>query len=373
LRVNPGFEPQHILTVETSFVGPTFSTSAKVDNAIRSVVTRLQSIPGVKSVAPATMLPTEPSIQLPFALPSLPANEHPADDDFVQWRAIGPYYFAVMSIPVLQGRPFSYTDSNNSAAVALVNEAFAKKYFPHRDPLSHSIVIGLREGPQFADNSRQIVGVVADTRELGLNQPPAPSVFIPLSQVPDKMTAFINSIMPMNWLIRVDGEPLAFSRQIHQEFLAIHPDLVTSNPRSLSQVLAASLAQQRTQAVLIGCFSAAALLLGAIGLYGVLAYSVAQRRQEIGIRMALGANRSDVFRLIILHALKLTAAGIAVGVAVGLLLTRYLSSQLFHLSPNDPGTYAAVAVLLLGVALIASAIPARRATRVDPLTSLRHD
>jgi putative ABC transport system permease protein len=373
LRVDPGFDTQHVLTLKTSFVGPSFSTSAKVDNVIGSVVTRLQSLPGVASVAPATMLPTEPSIQLPFELPSLPANEHPPDDDFVQWRAIGSNYFTVMAIPVLQGRPFLSTDSSSSTSVALVNEAFARKYFPHHDPLSQSIVIGRREGPQFADNSRQIVGVVADTHELGLSQPPSPSVFIPLSQVPDKMTAFMNSIMPMNWLIRVNGEPLALSRQIHQEFLAIHPDLITSNPRSLSQVLAASLAQQRTQTALISFFSASALLLGAIGLYGVLAYSVAERRQEIGIRMALGASPANVLLLIILHALRLTTAGIAAGVAVGRLLTHYLASQLFNLSLNDPFTYAAVTVLLLGAALTASAIPARRATLVDPLTSLRHD
>jgi putative ABC transport system permease protein len=153
----------------------------------------------------------------------------------------------------------------------------------------------------------------------------------------------------------------------------VNPDLITSDPRSLTQVLGASLEQKKTQTALIGFFSAAALLLGAIGLYGVLAYSVAQRRQEIGIRMALGANRANVLRLIVLHGLKLTTAGIAAGIIIGLLVTRYLSAQLFNLSPNDPATYFAVAALLLLVSLAATAIPARRASQLDPLTCLRHD
>jgi putative ABC transport system permease protein len=373
LRVNPGFDPNHVLTLKTSLVDPAFASAVRVDNTVRGVVTRLQSIPGVQSVAAASMLPTEPSVQLPFELPSLPPDERPSPDDKVQWRAISPDYFELMSIPVRHGRAISLSDSNAAASIAVINQSFAQKYFLHRDPTTQTIVIGRHEGPQFADNSRQIVGVVADTHELGLNQPPAPSVFIPIAQVPDSLTGFVNSVMPMNWLIRTSGEPLAISRRIHQEFLAVNPDLITSDPRSLTQVLGASLEQQKTQTALIGFFSAAALLLGAIGLYGVLAYSVAQRRQEIGIRMALGANRANVLRLIVLHGLKLTTAGIAAGIIIGLLVTRYLSAQLFNLSPNDPATYFAVAALLLLVSLAATAIPARRASQLDPLTCLRHD
>jgi putative ABC transport system permease protein len=373
LRVSPGFDPQYVLTVKTSFVGSSFATSSLVDAVVRKAVNRLQSLPGVQAVAAATMLPTEPSVQLPFELPSLPPQERPTPDSFVQWRAISPAYFEVMNIPLRQGRRFSESDSPDATPVAIVNQAFLQKYFSDFDGMQQPILIGRREGPQFADHPRQIVGVVADTREISLNEPASPTVFIPLAQVPDRMTAFINSLMPMNWLVRVAGDPLASAPFIHREFLVVDPDLVSSNPRTLTQVLSASLAQQQTETVLIGFFSVAALSLGAIGLYGVLAYSVAQRKQELGIRMALGAGSAQILRLVIVNGLKLALSGILVGTVVGLVLTRFMSSLLFGISFADPLTYTLVVVLLLLVALVACLIPARRATRVDPMTVLRNE
>jgi putative ABC transport system permease protein len=373
LRVSPGFDPQHVLTMKTSFVGASFATSQRVDAIVRTAVDQLQSSPGVQAVAAATMLPTEPSIQLPFELPSLPVNERPTPDSFVQWRAISPAYFEAMGISLLQGRRFFESDSPDAAPVAIVNQAFLQKYFPHFDGMGQPILIGRREGPQFADHARQIVGVVADTRENALNEPAHPTVFIPLAQVPDHLMAFINSLMPMNWLLRVSGEPLAYAPLIHREFLTVDPDLVSSNPRSLSQVLNASLAQQQTETTLVGFFSVAALSLGAIGLYGVLAYSVAQRRQELGIRMALGAGSAQILRLIIGNGLKLALSGMLIGMIAGLLLTRFMGSLLFGVSSADPLTYTLVFVVLLVVALAACLIPARLATRVDPMTALRNE
>jgi putative ABC transport system permease protein len=373
LKVNPGFDPRHVLTLKTSLAAPSFSSSSRVDAVVRKSVDRLQSLPGVHTVAAATMLPTEPSVQLPFELPSLPAAERPAPDSEVQWRAISPAYFAVMSIPLVQGRPFSEADSPGAAPVAIVNQAFFQKYFSHLDGMGQSILIGGREGPQFADNSRQIVGVVADTREIGLNEPASPTVFIPLAQVPDSLLVFSNRLMPINWLVRVSGEPLAFTQSIHRELLAIDPDLVSSNPQSLTQVLSTSLTQQRMETALVGFFSAAALLLGAIGLYGVLAYSVAERKREIGIRIALGADPRQILRLVIVHGLKLTLFGIFIGVVIGLVLTRFMSSLLFGIAATDPLTFATVVVLLTLVALAACYIPAHRAMRVDPIIALRYE
>jgi predicted permease len=277
----------------------------------------------------------------------------------------------VLRIPLLQGRSFSEQDSSAATPVAIVNQAFLRRYFSRRQGIGQQILLGRELGPQFADNPREIVGVASDTRELGLNEPVSPAVFIPLAQVPDSMIAFLNRLMPMNWLIRVSSEPLAFTKTIHQELLAVDPDLVTSNPRSLAQVLGISLAQQRTETALLGFFSSAALLLGASGLYGVLAYSVAQRNQEIGIRMALGANRAQIFRLVIAQGLKLTLIGILVGVAIGLALTRFMSSLLFGIGGADPLVVASVAFILSLVALAACLIPARRAARVDPMVALR--
>jgi putative ABC transport system permease protein len=373
LHVEPGFDPRNVLTLKTSLAGPSFSSSARVDAVVRQAVDRLQSLPGVNAAAAATMLPTEPSVQLPFELPALPARERPAEDSEVQWRAISPAYFDVMSIHLIHGRPFSAADSSRAASVAIVNQAFLRQYFPRVDGTGEAILIGRREGPQFADNSREIVGVVSDTRELGLSEPASPTVFIPLAQVPDSLVAFMNRLMPLNWLIRVSGEPLTYSRSIHNELLAIDPKLVSSSPRSLTQVLSGSLAQQKMQTALLGFFSATALLLGAIGLYGVLAYSVAERKRELGIRMALGAEPGQILRLVIAHGLKLTLAGVLIGVASGFVLTRFMTSLLFGISATDPRTFAGVTVLLTLVALVACYVPARRATTVDPMIALRYE
>jgi putative ABC transport system permease protein len=373
LRVDPGFDASHVLTLKTSFVGPSFASEARIDAVVRKAVARLQAVPGVQAVAAATMLPTEPSVQLPFELPSLPAAERPAPDSEVQWRAISPAYFEVMGIPVLQGRSFSLTDTAASAPVVIVNQAFLRRHLAQQTAIGQHALIGREEGPDFADKAREIVAVVADTREIGLNEPASPTAFIPLAQVPDGLVVFLNRLMPMNWLIRVSGEPLAFSHAVHEEFLAADRDLVTSNPRPLAEVLSTSLVQQRMQTGLLGLFSAAALVLGAIGLYGVLAYSVAERKREIGIRMALGAKRGQLLGLVIAHGLKLTLTGMALGILCGLALARFMRNLLFGTSATNPLTLAIVSGVLILVAVAACWIPARRATRVDPMIALRYE
>ena len=373
LRVAPGFDPRPVLTLKTSLAGPGFSPSSRVATVVRKAVDRLRSVPGVCAVAAATMLPTEPSVQLPFELPSLPVAERPTEDSEVQWRAISPAYFDVMSIRFVNGRPFSENDASGGSPVAIVNQEFVRQYFSGLDGVGQSILIGRREGAQFADNSRQIVGVVADTREMGLNEPVSPTVFIPLAQVPASLLSFTNKLMPMNWLMRVSGEPLGYSQSMRNELLAVDSELASSTPRSLSQVLSASLRQQKMQTTLLGSFSIAALLLGAIGLYGVLAYSVAERKQEFGIRMALGSEGGQILRLVIGHGLKLTLTGILIGVAIALALTRFMNSLLFGVSNIDSHTFVTVAILLTSVALVACYVPARRATKVDPIVALRYE
>ena len=373
LRVDPGFDASHVLTLKTSLVGPSFASEARVDAVVRKAVAHLQAVPGVQAVAAATMLPTEPSVQLPFELPSLPAAERPAPDSEVQWRAISPAYFEVMGIPVLQGRSFSEGDAAAGAPVVVVNQAFLRTYLSQESTIGQQVLIGRQEGPDFADKSREIVGVVADTREIGLNEPASPTAFIPLAQVPDRLVVLLNRLMPMSWLIRVSGEALAFRHEVHEEFLAADRDLVTSNPRPLAEVLSTSLAQQRMQTGLLGLFSAAALLLGAIGLYGVLAYSVGERKREIGIRMALGAKRGQILALVIAHGLKLTLTGLALGTLCGLALARFMRNLLFGTSATDPVTWAIVSGVLMLVAVAACWIPARRATRVDPMIALRYE
>jgi putative ABC transport system permease protein len=371
VNVDPGFDPGHVLTLKTSLVGPSFSSSARVDDVVRRVVARVQSVPGVQAVAAGTLLPTQASLQVSVELPSLPAAKRPAEDAETQWRGISPDYFGVLRIPLVQGRAFSERDGVGGAPVAIVNQAFVRQYLPHMDGIGQQVVVGRREGAQFADNAREIVGVIADTRETGLEEAPVPAVFVPLAQVPDGFMNFLNDLLPMNWLIRVSGDPLAFTRQIHNEMLGVDRDLVTSNAQSLGQVLRFSLAQQRMQTALLGFFSAAALLLGALGLYGVLAYSVAERRQEFGIRAALGASPADVRRMVVWESSRLAMWGLASGLGISVLLGRLLKDFLYGISAGDPAVYGSVVVTLTVVVFVASYLPARRAMRIDPVVAMR--
>ena len=373
MHVDPGFDPRQVLTLKTSLVGPSFSSSARIDDAARRVVSRLQALPGVQAAAAGTLLPTQASLQVSVELPSLPAANRPAEDAATQWRAISPAYFDVLRIPLLQGRSFSERDAAGAAPVTIVNQAFLREYFSHANGIGQQVLVGRREGPQFADSAREIVGVTADTRETGLEEAPVPAVFIPLAQVPDSFMLFLNDLLPMNWLVRVSGDPLAFSRPVHQEMLGVDPDLVTSNPQSLEQVLSFSLAQQKMQTALLGFFSATALLLGALGLYGVLAYSVAERKQEFGIRAALGASPANVRWMVLRESSRLAIWGSAAGLVVALLLGRLLRDFLFGITPADPGVYASVVFTLTIVVLVASYLPARRATKIDPIVALRND
>jgi putative ABC transport system permease protein len=375
LHVNPGIDPRHVLTLQASLVGPAFETSDRVETSVRKTTDRIQSMPGVEAASASTLIPTEASLQNKLELPFLPEAQKLPPNTIAQWRAIGPAYFNVLRMPMLEGRSFSDSDGHDSAPVAIVNEAFVQTFFSQQkmDAIGQQVLMGRENGPRFLDRARQIVGVIASARELGLDQPPSPAVYIPLGQVPDGMMSILNRVMPINWLIRVNGEPLAFAAAIHREFLRVDPDLVTSNPRPLSQVLSASLSQQQTETALLGFFSTTALLLGVLGLYGVLSYSVAQRKQEIGIRVALGAGRGKILTLVISHGLKLTLSGIVTGLLLGAFLSRFLHSLVFGISPTDPFTYAAVAFLLTLVALAACSIPARRAASIDPVITLRYE
>jgi putative ABC transport system permease protein len=372
LSVDPGFNPQNVLTLKTSLVGAAFASSSRVDAVVRKVCDRLQSIPGVQSVAAATMLPTEPSVQFTFELPGVHGVEgQNSGGAEVQFRAITPTYFQVMQIPPLQGRVFTAGDSSHSAPVALVNQAFVRQFLSGTEPLGQQILLGRQMGPQFSDRPRQIVGVVNDFRETGLDQTAPATAFVPLSQVPDTLIAFFNRLLPLNWLIRVAGDSRALARPIRNEMHSVDVDLVASNPRSLEEVLSASLARQRLNTALLGFFAASALLLGAIGLSGVMAYSVAERAQEFGIRAALGATPGNVRWLVLGQSAKLAISGLIAGVLAFLGLGRLLTGFLFGVKPGDPGVYAAVILVLAFVVLLASYLPSRRAMKIDPATILR--
>jgi putative ABC transport system permease protein len=369
--VNPGFDPHNVLTLQTSLSGGSYSSTAKEDRLITEVTRRLESLPGVQAAAATIMLPVQGGVDLPFNIagkaPSK-GNQYNGDE---QWRSVSPHYFDAFRVPVLRGRAFRDTDTANSARVVLINEAMAKKYWPKEDPVGQVITIGKGLGPEFEDPPRQIVGVVGTVRETGLGSENEGVMYIPQAQSPDGFTALINSALPLSWAIRTAAPPSNLRVAIEREFASVDRALPLSNERTMEDVIARSLARQNFNMLLLSIFAGIALVLAAIGVYGLMSYSVEQRTQEIGIRMALGAARANMVGMVLKSGMKLVGAGAVLGVALAYALTRVLASLLFGVKANDLMTFALVPVILSAVALIATLIPARRAATIAPSQALR--
>ncbi|MCP5116288.1 MAG: ABC transporter permease [bacterium] len=368
--VDPGFDPHNVLTMQMSLAGSRYANTAGVDGFYRQVLRRLESLPGVLAAATVTNLPMEKGSDVRCTI-----EGRPDTGGYVggQWRHITSNYFDVMKIPLRRGRSFTERDTGNSPPVLIVNQAFVRRYFPEEEPLGQRVTIGRNMGPQFADQTRQIVGVVGDVREFGLDRNAPPAMFLPASQVPSGITAFIARVMPTTWVVRTAGEPLSMRELVQREIRAVDSQQPVSSIRKLEQVVGASIASQNFNMLLLGVFAGIAVLLAAVGIYGVMAYTVTERTQEFGIRMALGAARGDVARMVLKQGMSLAAAGVLLGLAGAFGLTRLLSSLLFGVTPTDPITYATVAALLTLIALVAIYVPARRATRVDPIVALRYE
>ena len=368
-NVDLGYEPEGVLAIQTSLAGPEFSATESVTARVRRVIERLKTIPEVRHVATVRRLPTESSLVLSFELlsPGLPTEELAAN-----WKAVTPEYFEALRIRLNEGRSFADRDAFDSAPVAVVNKTFVRNFLGGANPLGVRLVVGRRMGNNFTDKPREIVGVVEDTRGNALQEAPAPAIFIPAAQVPDATTAFLNQVAPLSWLIQVSGNASVVSGRIRKEVFSADSSLVASNPRSLVEMLGGLTAQQKTHATLVTFFAGVALLLGAIGLHGVLAHSVAERKHEIGIRIALGASRLQLLWLMGNYSLKLLIPGVAVGVMLSLAVRYVLGTYLFGLSASPPISVYSVVILLLSViALVATIGPALWATKVDPTTILR--
>ena len=371
--VQPGFDPHNVITMQTSLSGGRYDTTVKVENMIHQVVQRVGALPGVQSAAATIVLPVEGGIDLPFLIEGRP----PANGDLYtgdeQWRAVSPHYFSVFRIPLLRGRAFEDRDTGKSERVLIINQAMAKKYWPKGDPIGQRITIGKGLGPQFEEPTRQIVGIVGDVRENGLKTSDQPVMYVPEGQVTDPLTQLANSVIPLSWAIRTGNDPASLSTAIQREILAVDGQLPVSKIRTMEQVLSESTARQNFNMLLLSIFAGLALLLAAIGIYGLMSYTVEQRTQEIGIRMALGAGRGDMLKLIVRQGMLLAGIGVAIGLASAFGLARVLASLLFGVKTTDPATYGAVALVLISVALFATYVPARRATKIDPLIALRYE
>jgi putative ABC transport system permease protein len=365
--VGPGFDAARTLTFKIALAGEKYEKTAAVAQFNRLLAGRLERTPGVLAAAGVINLPTEPGPDLSFTIEGRKQN---AEGD-EQWRLIGPRAFAATGVAVLGGRVFTERDGPDSAPVMIVNEAFAWKYWPKGSALGQRVRIG-GVNPETAEPAREIVGVVASTREYGLDSAPPPIMYIPQPQMRDAWTMLAGRVLPAAWVVRTAANPLALERAVRAQVAQVDPQRAVFEFRSMEQVLGEALATQRFILLLLSTFAATALALASIGVYGVMSYTVEERTQEIGIRLALGAGGADVLRMVMWRGMSLCGVGLALGLAAAYGLTRLMASLLFEVKPTDPPTFASVALALAAVAALATWIPARRAMRVDPIVALRY-
>ncbi len=360
LTVEPGFHPANVLTMTISLPESKYPEGHQKIAFFQQFLQRVDTLPGVASAGLISHLPLGGrSLEADFTVEGrslLPSGQSPLAD----YVSVSPDYFRVMQIPILQGRQFTERDLMGTPPVVAINEIMARRFWPDQNPLGRRLIIGSTIG---ADQTpRAVVAVVGNVSSAGLESEPGPAMYVLCLQ---------NPWPTMSAVIRTAGDPMRLVAAVRKEVLALDPDQPVYNVRPLEEVLGASLADRRFQVLLLGIFAAVALIMAAIGAYAVMAEVVMQRTHEIGIRMALGARPHDVLRLILGRGIRLTLTGVAIGLAGALALTRWMSSLLFGVSPTDPVTFAAISLILTGFALLACYIPARRASRLDPIAILR--
>jgi predicted permease len=369
--VDRGFDQQNVLTLDMSLSGTTLQESVAVANLTVNAADRIAA-GGLATVAATRGLPLDVGFALPFlidrrALSGVGGPFHGA----AHWRSVTPEYFDVLGIRVLGGRAFTRRDAAGGVPVAIINRAMARRYWQRNDPFRDRVQIGVTAGPDYQDDLRHIVGVVDDIRDAADNREPQPTIYVPLAQVSDRMTARANTLFPLTWIVRTSGSPLALAASIASELRATSGGLPVARTRTLEQIVAASTSPARFSMTLLMVFATIALALAIVGLYALMSHSVQQRTQEIGIRMALGAVPGDVRALVLGQGLRLAGVGVVLGVGAALMLTRLMVNLVFGVRTYDPAVFGSVVVLLTSVTLLAAYIPARRATRVNPLDALR--
>jgi putative ABC transport system permease protein len=360
-QVSPGFDANNLLTMNISLPRQKYSEAQQANVFFDQLFQRLRTMPGVEQVGGADPLPLSNSnITTGFLIEGGPILA-PADRPEVGERAVTPLYFQTMRIPLLKGRQLSEQDRADAPRVIIINEAMARRFWPGEE------VIGKRLGFEDDDGKQswpEIVGIVGDVKHERLDAEAKPEVYFPYQQHPKNF---------MSVVVRTTSDPAAMIAAVRQQVLAVDRDQPVFDIKTMNERLSKSVAQSRFIMLLLGLFSVLALLLAAVGIYGVMAYTVAQRTHEIGIRMALGAQTRDVLRMVVGQGMTLALIGVGVGLVAAFVLTRLMSSLLYNVTATDPLTFGAVALVLSTVALFASIIPARRATRVDPMEALRYE
>lgn len=370
--VDPGFDTHNVLTLAMSISGDRFQKSSGVAQVIHDGTERINAVPGVTAAAAACCLPLQGGFGLPFNIVGR-ANGNNPNTGGAGYFPVSWSYFDVFKVPVLRGRNFTERDNGSAPGVVIINEAMARQFWPKGDPLNDRIVIGPGMGPVFAEPPRQVIGVVGNTRDGGLNQDPGPTMYIPVAQMPDKVTELNSRIAPLWWIVRTRMEPHTLAAAVTNAIRESTGGLPVAHIRTMDDIVVLTTSRERFNMLLLTVFGASALLMAAIGIYGLMAYSVQQRTQELGVRMALGAQAGNIRNMVIRQGMLLAAIGLVVGIAGAFWLTKFLTGFLFGVKTWDPLAFILTPILLSAVALAAVWLPARKATRVDPMSALRFE
>jgi putative ABC transport system permease protein len=370
-EVGPGFYAHNVLTMEMSLNGPRYQNTAGLARLLRDGRNRLNALPGVAVAAAGFWRPIDVEDGTGFQLVGRPADPLEKDCCSSTWMSITPDYLRLFKIPLLRGRDFTDNDNADAPAVDLINEAFARKFFPHEDPVGQHIMHGAMNSSSSKIRIETIVGLVADFHDGGLAKPADPMIIAPIPQVSDGYNAAYANIQPLFWLVRTHGDPHALIPAISEQLRIVSDGFAVGHIRTMDEVMGYSTARQSFNMLLLTIFGAVALLLAAIGIYGLIAYSVAQRTQEIGIRMALGADHGTIRQLVVWQGMRLALIGVVAGIAASFGLTRLLSTFLFGVKPWDPAVFVSAPLILTAIALLAVWLPGARASKLDPVQALR--
>jgi len=376
--INPGFDPARVLTFSLGFSPDNASSGERILQTFRQTVDRIRSVPGVKSAGVTSLMPLGGSdSEIPFYVHGRPRPTTQGDMSWALMYATDPGYLKAMDIPLVRGRYIEPRDMRRGSHIVVIDDVMARTVFPHEDPLGKSIVVADLSGDLGPEASvpMEIVGIVGHVSHWGLDSDATARVrselYLPLSQIPEQfMKGMVSGSV---FVIRTATDPLSTLPGVRAAVLESGNDQPVYSVRTLDDIVSASIADRRFSMLLLAIFAGLALLLAAVGIYGVISYTVAQRTREIGIRMALGARQADVLKVVLAQGMFPVVLGLAIGLAASLALTRLMAGMLYGVTAGDPVTFIGVALLLAAVAFIATLVPARRATRVAPLVALHYE